>query len=70
MTDFAPRGATTQCAVNVATCDAAIPEVIQQRVAQGKHLLSVDMSTPPTGALSTDGVHPNDTIGYPWMGDT
>jgi lysophospholipase L1-like esterase len=60
----------TQCAANVATYDAAIPGVIQQRVAQGKHLLSVDMSNPPTGALSTDGVHPNDTVGYPWMGDT
>ena len=59
----------TQCAANVATYDAAIPGVIQQRVAQGKHLLFVDMSTPPTGALSTDGIHPNDTIGYPWMGD-
>ncbi len=59
----------TQCAANVATYDAAIPGVIQQRVAQGKHVLFVDMSTPPTGALSTDGVHPNDTIGYPWMGD-
>ena len=59
----------TQCAANVATYDAAIPGVIQQRVAQGKHVLFVDMSTPPTGALSTDGVHPNDTVGYPWMGD-
>ena len=59
-----------QCATNVATYDAAIPGVIQERVAQGKHLLSVDMSNPPTGALSTDGVHPNDTVGYPWMGDT
>ena len=60
----------TQCAANVATYDAAIPGVIQPRVSQGKHVLSVDMSTPPTGALSTDGVHPNDTVGYPWMGDT
>jgi lysophospholipase L1-like esterase len=60
----------TQCADNVATYDSALPGVIQQRLAQGKHLLSVDMSTPPTGALSTDGVHPNDTVGYPWMGDT
>ena len=58
-----------QCKVNVATYDDAIPGVIQQRVAQGKHVLFVDMSTPPTGALSTDGVHPNDTVGYPWMGD-
>lgn len=60
----------TQCAGNVATYDAAIPGVIQQRVAQGRHVLFVDMSTPPTGALSSDGVHPNDTVGYPWMGDT
>jgi lysophospholipase L1-like esterase len=60
----------TQCAASVATYDAAIPGVVQQRVAQGKHVLYVDMSTPPTGALSTDGVHPNATVGYPWMGDT
>ena len=59
-----------ECAVNVATYDAAIPGVIKQREDQGKHVNYVDMSTPPTGALSTDGVHPNDTVGYPWMGDT
>jgi lysophospholipase L1-like esterase len=59
----------TQCAANVATYNAAIPNVIELRVAEGKHVLFVDMSTPPTGALSTDGVHPNDTIGYPWIGD-
>jgi lysophospholipase L1-like esterase len=58
-----------ECATNVATYDAAIPGIVQQRVAQGKHLLFVDMSAPPTDALSTDGVHPNDTVGYPWMGD-
>jgi len=60
----------TQCAANVATYDAAIPGVVQQRMSQGKHVLLVDMSTPPTGALSSDNVHPNDTVGYPWMGDT
>jgi lysophospholipase L1-like esterase len=59
----------TQCAGDVATYDAAIPGVIQQRASQGKHVIFVDQSTPPTGALSTDGVHPNDTVGYPWMGD-
>ena len=59
-----------ECAVNVAAYDAAIPGVIKQRADQGKHVNYVDMSTPPTGALSTDGVHPNDTVGYPWMGDT
>jgi lysophospholipase L1-like esterase len=60
----------TECAVNVAAYDAAIPGVIKQRADQGKHVIYVDMSTPPTGALSTDGVHPNDTVGYPWIGDT
>ena len=60
----------TQCADNVAAYDTAMAGVIQQRVTQGKHLISVDMSTPPTGALSTDNVHPNATVGYPWMGDT
>ncbi len=59
-----------QCAANVTAYDAAMVGVLEQRVAQGKHVVSVDMSTPPTGALSTDGVHPNDTVGYPWMGDT
>jgi lysophospholipase L1-like esterase len=60
----------TECAVNVAAYDAAIPGVIKQRADQGKHVNYVDMSTPPSDALSTDGVHPNDTVGYPWMGDT
>jgi lysophospholipase L1-like esterase len=58
-----------QCATNVATYDAAIPGIVQTRAAAGKHVLYVDMSTPPTGALSTDNVHPNYTVGYPWMGD-
>ena len=64
-----PNYTPTQCADNILTYDAAIPGVIQQRVAKGKHVLFVDMSSPPTGALSTDNVHPNDTVGYPWMGD-
>ena len=59
----------TQCAANVATYDAAIPGIVQTRAAAGKHVLYVDMSTLPTGALSTDNVHPNYTVGYPWMGD-
>ena len=59
-----------ECAANVGTYNAAIPGVIKQRADQGKHVNYVDMSTPPTDALSTDGVHPNDTVGYPWIGDT
>jgi hypothetical protein len=59
----------TECAADVATYDAAIPGIVQQRAAQGKHVLYVDRSSPPSGALRTDGVHPNATVGYPWMGD-
>jgi lysophospholipase L1-like esterase len=59
----------TQCAANVATYDAAIPDVIKQRTDKGKHVLFVDMSGLPSTGLSTDGVHPNDAEGYPWLGD-
>lgn len=59
----------TQCAANVAAYDAAIPGLIQERVAQGKHVLFVDMSGMPSDGLSSDGVHPTITTGYPWMGD-
>jgi len=34
-----------------------------------RYVLFVDMSAPRTDALSTDGVHPNDTVNHPWMGD-
>jgi serralysin len=59
----------TQCPANVAVYDAAIPSVIQQRVVKGAQVLFVDMSAMPSDGLSRDGVHPNITIGYPWMGD-
>ncbi len=59
----------TQCAANVATYDAAIPGAVQQRAAQGAHVLFVDMSNMPSDGLSSDGVHPNIATGYPWMGD-
>jgi hypothetical protein len=59
-----------QCAANIVTYDAAVLGVIEQRAEQGKHVLDVNMSTPPTGALSNHGVRPNDTIGYPRTGDT
>jgi hypothetical protein len=41
--------------------------VVKARADQGKHVLFVDMSKPPSGALSTDGIHPNDTVGYPMV---
>jgi lysophospholipase L1-like esterase len=59
----------TQCAANVIAYDAAIPGAVQQRVAQGHHLLYVDVSGMPSNGLSSDGVHPNIASGYPWMGD-
>lgn len=49
--------------------NAAIPGIIEQRANIGKHVIFLDMSKLPEGALSTDKVHPNATIGYKWMGD-
>ena len=46
-----------------------MPGVIKRHADQGKRVLLVDMSSMPSDGLSTDGVHPNDTVGYPWMGD-
>ena len=59
----------TECAANVATYDAAIPDLVRQRATKGAHVLFVDMSKIPSDGLSSDGVHPNITIGYPWIGD-
>ena len=59
----------TECAANVATYDATIPDILQQRAMKGAHLLFVDMSKMPSNGLSSDGVHPNIGIGYPWIGD-
>ena len=59
----------TQCAAAVAVYDAAIPGIVQQRAVKGAHVLFVDMSNMPSAGLSSDGVHPNITTGYPWMGD-
>jgi lysophospholipase L1-like esterase len=59
----------------VQTYNATIPGLVQERVAEGKHLVLVDMFTPfvsnPGGAnaLLNDFVHPNDA-GYAVMADT
>jgi lysophospholipase L1-like esterase len=51
----------------VATYNAAIPGVVAQRVAQGKHVIVVDLNTGfPSGDM--DSVHPYQS-GYNWMGD-
>ena len=59
------------CAGAVSTYNAAVPGVVQQRANQGMPVIYVDMFTGfPSNGLSSDGIHPNDNIGYPWMGDT
>lgn len=55
---------------DVVTYNAAVPGVIRQRADQGKHVIYVDMFTNfPSNGITWDNVHPNDNIGYPWMGD-
>lgn len=56
---------------SVVSYNAAIPAIVQARVAQGKHVIMVDMNTgfPMSGGFASDNIHPNDTVGYPWMGD-
>jgi hypothetical protein len=52
---------------NVTTFNNAIPGVVSQRVAQGKHVIVVDLNTGfPSGGM--DSVHPYQS-GYQWMGD-
>ncbi len=46
--------------------NSKIPGIVQARVAQGQHLVSVDMSQMPKSDLASDGVHPNDQ-GYAYM---
>ncbi len=56
---------------SVVTYNAAIPGLVQQRANAGKHVLLVDMNTgfPTSNGYGSDNIHPNDTVGYPWMGD-
>jgi len=54
---------------NVDKFNAAIPGIVQTRVAAGKHIIIIDLNTSfPSSGLSSDNVHPN-TSGYAWMGD-
>jgi hypothetical protein len=56
---------------SVVTYNAAIPSMVQQRANQGKHVIMVDMNTgfPAANGYASDNIHPNDAVGYPWMGD-
>jgi lysophospholipase L1-like esterase len=52
----------------VDTYNEAVPGVVQERASAGKHVIYVDQFKDfPTSELA-DGVHPNDTAGYPRMG--
>ncbi|MEP6654169.1 MAG: SGNH/GDSL hydrolase family protein [Myxococcales bacterium] len=59
----------------VKTYNEAIPGIVSQRAAAGKHIRLMDMNTPflsnanYSTALLANGVHPNDT-GYKLMGQT
>jgi len=60
-----PLGTSTA----VPTYNAKIPALVEKKVTAGKHVIFVDQYTGfPTSELA-DGVHPNDTQGYPRMGD-
>jgi len=52
----------------VMTYNATIPGIVQTKASDGKHVIYVDQYKDfPTSELG-DGVHPNDTKGYPRMG--
>ena len=51
----------------VNTFNAAIPGIVQTRVAADKHIIVVDLNAGfPSSGLSSDNVHPNPS-GYAWM---
>jgi hypothetical protein len=53
----------------VMTYNATIPGIVKDKAAAGKHVIFVDQYKDfPTSEL-TDGVHPDDSKGYPRMGD-
>jgi lysophospholipase L1-like esterase len=70
--EITPLGSATN---GVQAYNAAIPAIVQQRVAAGKHLLLVNMASAfaaanaNVSALLADGVHPNDQ-GYAIMAQT
>jgi len=49
--------------------NAGIPALVQKKVTAGKHVIFVDQFKDFPNSELTDGVHPNDSKGYPRMGD-
>ena len=51
--------------------DAPIPGLVEARARAGAHIIYVDQFDGfPSNGLARDKVHPNDAVGYAWMGDT
>jgi len=51
--------------------DALVPGIVEERARAGAHILYVDQFDGfPSNGFVRDMVHPSDTVGYPWMGDT
>lgn len=49
--------------------NAPIPALVQKKATAGKHVIFVDQFKDFPSAELTDGVHPDDSKGYPRMGD-
>jgi hypothetical protein len=53
----------------VMTYNSKVPGIVQTKASAGKHVIFVDQFKDFPLAELTDGVHPNDSMGYPRMGD-
>lgn len=51
--------------------NATIPGIVQAKANEGRHVIHVEMHEGfPAHGLDGDNIHPDDGVGYPWMGDT
>jgi hypothetical protein len=51
--------------------DAPVPGIVEARAQSGAHIIYVDqLDGFPSNGFARDKVHPNDAVGYAWMGDT
>jgi lysophospholipase L1-like esterase len=50
--------------------DALVPGIVEARARAGAHIIYVDQFDGfPSDGFAADMVHPNDAVGYAWMGD-
>lgn len=55
----------------VVAYNATIPGIVQSKADLGSHVIYVEMHEGfPANGLDSDNIHPDDAVGYPWMGDT